>query len=387
MIYCAAVKTSVRTVRDDAQTASGACVIPFSIDRFSGKSLADQIADGIRGAVASGVYRSGDVLPTRKQFARALKVSERAPREAVAALAREGLVYTQRCVGTTVAEKGVRRCRGRVLFVETGDCCSYFHSALRMAFWRKLTSSGYLVTDVVCPRGSSGAVDLLQLETALRRHMDFAVTFQNEPRILSLIERAGVRFLSLARDVGDYPHCAGRCSLEVDGAVSRFLAHCRKRRVRSVLQVGLLGEESVLDVRSCATDGELSVATWDIPRGTNRSGVENITHAVQCAFSNRIAANRRWLPDVLLFRDDYVARGALSALLSAGVRIPEEVRVVTLSNRGNCPVFPKTLARIEIDPVRCGVVNAEHVLSALGTGTRGREGTAEYHFVRGATFP
>ena len=78
------MKASVRTVRDDAQTASGACVIPFSIDRFSGKSLADQIADGIRGAVASGVYRSGDVLPTRKQFARALKVSERAPREAVA---------------------------------------------------------------------------------------------------------------------------------------------------------------------------------------------------------------------------------------------------------------------------------------------------------------
>ena len=151
--------------------------------------------------------------------------------------------------------------------------------------------------------------------------------------------------------------------------------------------ISLLGEESVLDIRPFATDAKLSVETWDIPRGTNRSGVENITHTVQCAFLNRIAANRRWLPDVLLFRDDYVARGALSALLSAGVRIPEEVRVVTLSNRGNCPVFPKTLARIEIDPVRCGIVNAEHVLSALGTGTRGREGTAEYHFVRGATFP
>ncbi len=46
------------------------------------------------------------------------------------------------------------------------------------------------------------------------------------------------------------------------------------------------------------------------------------------------------LPDAFIFTDDYRARGALLALLAAGVRTGRDVIVVTLANQGNIPVHP-----------------------------------------------
>ena len=56
---------------------AGAIEIPFCVGKFTGVSLTRQIADGIRSAIESGYYKAGQVLPTRKEFARALGVSER----------------------------------------------------------------------------------------------------------------------------------------------------------------------------------------------------------------------------------------------------------------------------------------------------------------------
>ena len=56
------------------------------------------------------------------------------------------------------------------------------------------------------------------------------------------------------------------------------------------------------------------------------------------------AGGRGWLPDVLFFVDDYIASGAMVALLHEGVRIPEDVRVASLYNKGLGPVAPLTFA-------------------------------------------
>lgn len=66
-----------------------------------------QIADGIRAAVAAGVYRPGEVLPSLRAMATELHVNPNTVQRAYDELEREGMVYSQRGRGLFVAERGV----------------------------------------------------------------------------------------------------------------------------------------------------------------------------------------------------------------------------------------------------------------------------------------
>jgi GntR family transcriptional regulator len=65
-----------------------------------------QIADGVRDAVASGVYLPGEAIPSLNAMALAAHVNPNTVQKAYDELAREGLIYSQRGKGLFVAEKG-----------------------------------------------------------------------------------------------------------------------------------------------------------------------------------------------------------------------------------------------------------------------------------------
>jgi GntR family transcriptional regulator len=65
-----------------------------------------QIAEGIRAAVAAGVYRPGEALPSLRNMAIQIKVNPNTVQRAYDELEREGLIYAQRGKGLFVAEKG-----------------------------------------------------------------------------------------------------------------------------------------------------------------------------------------------------------------------------------------------------------------------------------------
>ena len=66
-----------------------------------------QIADAVRAAVAAGVYRSGETLPSLRAMAVRMHVNPNTVQRAYDALEREGLIYSQRGRGLFVAERGV----------------------------------------------------------------------------------------------------------------------------------------------------------------------------------------------------------------------------------------------------------------------------------------
>ena len=105
------------------------------------------------------------------------------------------------------------------------------------------------------------------------------------------------------------------------------------------------------------------------------------------AFRERFAKEgRKWLPDLLVFTDDFVASGALIAMLMEGVRIPEDVKVISLANKGIGPVYPVTLTRVENDPVRHGEMLAEAVARFL-SGRKMRDGELAPEYIVGESFP
>ena len=66
-------------------------------------------------------------------------------------------------------------------------------------------------------------------------------------------------------------------------------------------------------------------------------------------------------------------------------RIPADVQVATWANRGNGPVFPQPLTRIEMDPVAHGRAIAERVLAVLAGRPPKQPLVLTPQFITGAT--
>ena len=72
-----------------------------------------QIADGIRAAVAAGLYRPGEALPSLRALAIDVQVNPNTVQRAYDQLEREGLVYSQRGKGLFVAQQGTTSAQTR----------------------------------------------------------------------------------------------------------------------------------------------------------------------------------------------------------------------------------------------------------------------------------
>jgi GntR family transcriptional regulator len=70
-----------------------------------------QIADGIRAAVAAGVYRSGEALPSLRAMAAEIHVNPNTVQRAYDELGREGLIDSQRGRGLFVSSRGALSAR------------------------------------------------------------------------------------------------------------------------------------------------------------------------------------------------------------------------------------------------------------------------------------
>ncbi len=76
------------------------------IDAQSPMPVFEQVADHIRRAVAAGVYRSGELVPSLRALALELLVNPNTVQRAYEALEREGLIQPRRGVGMAVTING-----------------------------------------------------------------------------------------------------------------------------------------------------------------------------------------------------------------------------------------------------------------------------------------
>lgn len=79
----------------------------MSINPNSSVPVYLQIADHIRGAVAAGVYRSGEAIPSVRTLALDLTVNPNTVQRAFEELEREGLIEVRKGLGMFVSKNGV----------------------------------------------------------------------------------------------------------------------------------------------------------------------------------------------------------------------------------------------------------------------------------------
>ena len=347
--------------------------IRFDFDATRRSGLSNQMADGLRQAILTGHYKPGERLPTTLEWAKMLGVSIRVPEAAIARLVSEGLIVARRRYGCVVAERCNKpNWKGHVLVV-VPDCDSCYYSAVLLGCIRsRLLSEGYLVTSMTVLHGEGDRnrfkYDLAPLEFALRQSVDLAVLIFNykRPSIARAIVRSGVPFVEFAdAEPCNLKGCVGSVCLDKEAAMSRLAEAIRSSGVRRVMQVGAYA--SNFEANFLRRMDGIRFSSWHTGWNYEERGVnENIVRVAMESFVRRFRdKGRGWLPDLFYFSDDHVASGALTAMLQEGVRIPEDVRVVTMSNWGLGPVFPVSLTRLELNPYTHGEALAQMVLDYL----------------------
>jgi GntR family transcriptional regulator len=94
------------------------------IDPASHVPIYDQIVQHVRGAVAAGVYRPGELLPSIRALALDLGVNPNTVQRAFAELERDGLVVGLRGRGMAVADCGPQAAQHHAVTVVRDTLCT-----------------------------------------------------------------------------------------------------------------------------------------------------------------------------------------------------------------------------------------------------------------------
>ena len=344
-------------------------------------SRADALCGFIKDEIAYGRIKAGEPIPTIQNLAKASGLTFRVARGVVERLAREGYVRSRPRVGTVVLPRDVKALHGRVLFVLPDvDACSYHVTMIADALRQRLGAAGYAFSSVVFSQDAR--IGLTFLKHELARPPDVAIAIYGTRPVRKCLREAGVKSVFIygeppKKDEGRWIRFSAK------EAIANFVQHCARANVKRVVQVRFEGNETP-DAQP-ALEARGIMCGWKVVPCLDGLGrYEGIERSAYNMFMN---LPRTSFHDVFLFWDDFVAQGALTAFLGRGIRMPEDVKVVTLSNRGLGPVSQEPLTRFECDAAEAGEKVAAFALALLAKGRLPPPPAITPHYVFGRTFP
>ena len=357
----------------------------FSIDRSQRGNLSRQIADGLRTAIETGYYRPGEILPPVRDLADILGVSMGIAVQAVNRIREEGLISPRPAVGSVVCAPDHPHWKGQVLIVVPPDGGNTADNTMSAVLRNNLIANGYLALTAPVLSSEDGRFDFSLLDIMLHQQTDLVVQLHDKPEISSWLSARNIPFIRCTTDTGSLPRsCVGAVQFRKDTAISSFVEHCIEKKIDRVTVVSAWRQRVTAEALRAAG---IEVDDWHIemPRGT--AGAQ-ISKAALDFISGRVPEIRERNVKSMFFTDDYLTSGALVALLGAGIRIPEELNIVTLVNKtnGSGLTFNVPFTRLEADPIDWGRIVSESVLGYLKDGAFASDVTIGPKYVRGETF-
>lgn len=363
------------------------CTLPFAIDRTGSQSLTDQMVDGIKAAVASGHYQPGEKLPSVRALAELAGVSLIVPRLAIRRLERENVVMTRPRIGTLVCDAKEKRWRGRILFVVPETDGNFMINIVTGEMRKSLAVRGYHLERVTVPMSASGRYDFTFLNLAMRIRTDLIIVAFRRPEVIRRIRSLAVPFVVMGEiGNGSAAGAAGAVGITDSAASREFVSQCRLHGVKRVTEVGFWRASTGGMARFFEKSG-IRCDAWVIRHRGDCRRHDLVGMSAAAAFERRLSRSRDWLPDVFYFNDDFVASGALMALTHKGIRVPEDVKVVSFANIGLGPVFYRKLTVFACDSFRYGESIASVLLRFLEEGKWPGDLHYEVRYVPGDTFP
>ena len=359
--------------------------IPFALDRSRRGDLAVQIATGLRMAIETGYYKAGDILPPVRDLAPMLDVSKGIAEQALALVREEGLISPRPRVGCVVLDRRGRLWKGHVVVVVPPGRGNPLDNMIHVTVRDSLIAAGYLISSASVGETAPGKFnDFALLDTVLRQPTDLVVQIQGQESVARWLSRRGIPFVRLGLTDLKPPNCVGLVRRDDNLAIADFIARCRATGVKSVTQISVFNRFDVAKpLAACGID----VKTIRVPKTMDFATGYELSQWVISRFRSCFASKgTKWLPELLFSSDDHLTTGMIVAFYEAGIRIPEDVKLVTLANTGYGPVFSRPLTRMEYDGSAIGKTLTERILSYLRTGDFPQNVVVGPRYVRGETF-
>ena len=291
-------------------------------------------------------------------------------------------------MGSVVCDRSRQLWKGCGLIVVPPGAGNTADTAMAAVLRDALTANGYLALAVTVPRKADGRFDFALLDLMTRQQTDLVVQLHDKPEIARWLSARKLPFACVTRGMsGRRPRgCIGEIRRSSEVADAAFAAHCREKGVRRVTVVTVWERKPLYDTLRAAG---LAVTEWkvDVPV----SGLQGSALAMRAMELVEARLRRRdgsrW-PELLFLADDYIASGALTALLAADISVPKDIPVAAWFNRtgGSGLAFPVPLTRMEVDTLEYGRAVADAVLAYLRTGTFPPDVTIGPAYVRGDSF-
>ena len=347
-------------------------------------TLGDQLADILRRKIALGELKPGDRLPGVRQLAKACGTSVRIPLSALAALEREGLIASRPRIGAVVLGRKRKLWRGRVLMLRNCVCPDYTGMVLREEIAVALARSNWRVEFVSVPHTRDKHFpNMSAVERELAGTVDFAVMCFGSPKGIQVLEKKSIRYAVLDGSLPLGDNNAVNVIWTYDKAVAEFAADCALKGMGSVFAVSAdvmhhTGMAAALDRVGVALETKV------VRPSISQDRLKSFRACGYRAVKERLARNPP--PPLVFFADDYLAVGGLWAIAEAGLRVPDDIKVVTVSVRNNVPFFTCSLTRIEwhLDSLAAKVSGA--ILRFLEKGVSAGNIFASPAYIRGKSF-
>lgn len=319
------------------------------LDFTSGKMLTAQLADALRRQIADGTLARGAKLPAMSALAATCGVSLNVVRRALALLTAEGLVSPRRNAGTTVVGRVPRPRVSRILFIVPDGNWSFYMTTLFSVSQATLAQAGCEPATLALPFGKSGHIDFSPLKRIPRGRYDLALAFAEASAVADLLQKIRLPFVTFGGLSSTGVGNRGAIQFLPKAGTEDFIADCRRKRPKSVLQLVKENSRTEPDAIRLLHKFGIKATTLLAPRIVDSHVPSDAEYSALVALKAYLDRGKS-LPELLFLTDDYMAAGAITALLLAGKRIPQDVKVVTFSVKGNGPVLDLPLTRIEMDP-------------------------------------
>ena len=349
------------------------------------RPLAEQIFDILVRDIRNGSFPVGSAIPSVRSISASFGVSHVVAWKAMRRLVEEGFVAASRSAGAVVLPIGGHVWRGRVLMVERDSAGSYYADVMANCIAQGLSDAGYVLEREVLTRAANGTLDFARVDLKLNDPVRLVLQMHEDVRISRYLAKYDVPVVCIARSRRRIPGAVGVIRSNHLSSAAVVASMCCARKYRSVWQIGCAShqEEAAVLCKAGLKVHELVFA----PRKVAGCELEETQRAALRGVERMFAKGTPRWPDVLRFTDDFTASGFLQGLLIHGVKVPDDVRIVSLSNLGFGPVFQKILTREEMDPFSHGKAVTEYVTQYLRTGKTPDSLMLDSVFRPGETFP
>lgn len=287
----------------------------------------DPLVEAIRGRVVSNQWPAGQRVPARRQLAQDFGVSSATLQRGLDQLKGEGFLRADSTRGTYVVEHPPHRFRLGVVSMSPPHAVfeDRFLDAINES-GRRLAPRGYSLSTYSNLRTVRDDATHRLLDD-LDHHRLTAVLFLHMPAldVLDAVCRRGVPVISFSDEQPSHP---GLASVRFDYGelIHRGIAELAAAGAR---RIGVLTNEGIRRSwqhhlhRACAEIGvETRTLWWQCPFCRSDGSVQQVVRLLM----ERPEEDR---PDGLLITDEHATVAAIDAMLTAGLDVPGDVRVVS----------------------------------------------------------